>query len=180
MWPTDDAGKGYERNWPHKYKLKVQRINQNCSYTQCALFIYTDFSSYIDRRVWKGKRWWGIPGYWKWGLLVASRRHFSHNGCVSVGSEGHGVSCIPRSVHRVYSCAEDIGSRVPWFDVRLRRYTLGQIKRELDKIQIHRLPHYVTVHYITLCYCTLHNIVTVHYITLCYCTLHNIMLLYIT
>jgi len=41
------------------------------------------------------------------GLLVASRGHFSDNGCISVTShatEGQGVSCVPRPVFRYNSC----------------------------------------------------------------------------
>jgi len=47
----------------------------------------------------------------------------------------------------VYRAAEDIGSRMPWFGVRLRRCTLGQIKRELAKIKFtdfHIMLLYIT------------------------------------
>jgi len=70
------------------------------------------------------------------------------------------ISCVPRTVLRYDSCvpgcwghAEQLycttGSWVPWFDVRLRRCTVDQIKLQLTKIQIQRIPYYVTPHYIT-------------------------------
>jgi len=96
------------------------------------------------------------------GLLVASSGHFSDNGCISVTSqvtEGQCVSCVPRLVFRYNICIPGcwqteqlycrIGSRVPWLYVLLLRCKLGQIKRELAKIQIRRLPDYVILHYTT-------------------------------
>jgi len=48
------------------------------------------------------------------GLLVASRGHFSDNGCVSGASqaaEGQSISCVPRSVFRYNSCVPDCRGR---------------------------------------------------------------------
>jgi len=64
----------------------------------------------------------------------------------------------------VYQAAEDkpydscrIGSRVPWFDVRLRHCTVGHSKLDLAKIKIYRLPHYVTLHYKNVSSCSVNN-----------------------
>jgi hypothetical protein len=42
-----------------------------------------------------------------------------------------------------------VHNRVSCFEDRLQRYTVGQSKRELAKIQVHRLPVYVTIQYKT-------------------------------
>jgi hypothetical protein len=86
----------------------------------------------------------------------------------------------------VYRAAEDIGSGVHWFDVRLRRCTVGQIMRELAKMKFTDCTaHHVTVRYCTLLYVTVHyctllyvtvRYCTLLYITVRYCTLHNVNL----
>jgi len=38
-WPTDDVVKGYERKWPHKYKLKACSPTPRCTLHLHRLFL---------------------------------------------------------------------------------------------------------------------------------------------
>jgi hypothetical protein len=78
------------------------------------------------------------PGLLRVRVFAASRGKFSDLTFVHQATEDEPNGCSVES-----------GPRHPWLDVRLWRCSVGQIKRELAKIQIHRLPHYVTLHYIT-------------------------------
>ena len=70
-------------------------------------------------------------------LLVASRGYFSGIAVVYQAAE-----------YKRNGCTVESGPGLPWFTVRLRRCTVGQIMRELAKLKFTDF-HVVTLHYTT-------------------------------
>jgi hypothetical protein len=106
---------------------------------------------------------WEVMHWTDPGFISCVPRSFSDNGFVSVASQAAvGKDFLLRPAFRFQlqqlrtrlprtnrTTVFIIEFRVPSFDVRLRLCTAGQITRELAKIQVHRLPFYVTIQYKT-------------------------------
>lgn len=154
-WPTtvrakNIAGCEYTKYWSISIVISVKSCTNASIHTQGNIVLLAVYSKVFRMRKKRGS---GVVKLEYFALLIslrcfsyrdlliASRGHFSGNDCLSVVSQ----AAVPRSVVRyntvcirllrkikLLSCR--IGSRVPWFTVRLRRSTVGQNKLDIAKI----------------------------------------------